>query len=137
MRAERLFADFRSLQINGSSSDAQSLLRKWDQHGSVTKNCDGDVCGTDLSLSLVMPALLHGQVDGGARNILPAMTDFLGFRNEGVSVDFTTQHGVITQKAFGMNVELPVVEWIRWDKPYFPDLAVWSSETLNFSDGEK
>lgn len=136
-RAERLFTDFRSLRVNGSYSDAQSLLRKWDQHGSITKNCDGDLCRTDLTLSLLMPALLNGQVDGGVHNILPAIADFLGFRNESVSVDFTTQHDVITQKAFGMDVELPVVEWIRWDKSYIPDLAVWSSETAKFSDGEK
>lgn len=137
MRAERLFADFRSLQINGSSSDAESLSHKWSQYGRTIKNCDGDLCRTSFSMYLILPSLLYGQDDGGVRNILPAMTDFLGFRNEGVIVDFTAQHGVITQKAFSMDVALPVVEWIRWDKSYIPDIAVSSTETTRYNDSEQ
>jgi hypothetical protein len=137
MRAERLFADFRSLQINGSSSDAQSLLRKWGQHGSTISNCDGDLCRTSFSMFLTLPPLLCGRPYGVVHNILPAMADFLGFRNEGAGFDFTTQGGIITQKGFGMDVALPVVGWIRWDKSYIPDLAVWSNETAKFNDHEE
>jgi hypothetical protein len=138
IRAEKLFADFQTLQVNRSTPvDAQSLVRKWSRDINITTNCDGDSCRTSLSMSLMLSPPLCGQPDGGIRNLLPGIMDFLGFRNEHVGFDFTAEHGVVTQKGFGMDVALSVIEWFGWGKSYIPDLVVWSSETAKFREFEQ
>ena len=47
--------------------------------------------------------------------------------------ELTSEGGVVSQKSFGLDVALPVVEWHWWNKSYIPDLAVWSSEVTKFA----
>ena len=136
-RAEKLFADFQTIEVGRSSAtDAQALVRKWVRYGSVISNCDENLCRTSLSMIQMLPASFCGQPDGGFRNIPALMADFLGFRNEGAGFEFSTENGVVTQKGFGLDVALPVVEWYWWNHSYIPDLAVWSSEVTKFREGE-
>ena len=137
-RAEKLFADFQTIQVSRSSAaDAQLVIRKWARYGSVISNCNGNLCRAQLKMNQTLPAFFCGQADGGVRNTPAIIADFLGFRNEGVGFDFTTENGVVTQKGFGLNVALPVVEWYRWNNSYIPDLAVWSSEAAKFREFEQ
>ena len=137
-RAEALFRDLQTLQVGVSSSaDTEVLLRKWRQYGHPLGNCYGELCRTSLSITHILPEPFRGQPDGGIRNVLPILADFLGFRNEGIGIDFVTKNGLVTQKGFGMDVALPVVEWFMWDKSYIPDLAVWSSEVSKFDERNK
>jgi len=135
-RAERLFADFQTIQVNRSAAaDAQLVIRKWTRYGSVISNCDGNTCRTSFSMIQMLPAFFCGQPDGGFRNIPAIMADFLGFRNEGAGFEVSTENGIV--KGFGLDVALPVVEWYWWNNSYIPDLAVWSSEAAKFREFEQ
>jgi hypothetical protein len=134
-RAERLFADFQLIQVNrASTAETRSLIRQWDRYGSVTNNCDGLTCRTRLYIDQTLPAFFCGQPEEGIKNIPAILADFLGFRNEYAGFEFTTESGVITQKGFGLDVALPVVEWHWWNNSYIPDLVVWSTEKTKFPE---
>lgn len=137
-RAEKLLADFQTIQVGRSSAtDAQSFVRKWAPYGSIISNCDGNTCRTSFSTIQMLPAFFCGQLNDGIRNIPAIIADFLGFRNESVGFEFTTENGVVTRTGFGLDVALPVVEWHWWNHSYIPDLAVWSSEASKFREFER
>ena len=137
-RAERLFRDIRTLEVNrSSSSEAQALLRKWSPYGTTLSNCNGDLCRSSIFIRHLLPKVLRGEPSKEAWNLLPTTVDHLGLRNEGVGIGFTTEHGVVTRKEFGEIVALPVEDWFLRDRAYVPDLDVWTGEAAEFSYSEK
>jgi hypothetical protein len=138
IRAERLLADIKSLQVNHSSwSDAQGLMDRWGRWGGWYGSCTPEDCQYDIAvrhLSLVSPQFaFEGGPHPGAR-----ILELLGLRSAGVTATFHVVHGVVTDKGFRMSVALPVSDWITpnggfWLKDkigstYWPSIEVASFE---------
>jgi len=136
-RAQKLFTDIRTIEVNRSSStEAEAILSKWSRYGTTISNCDGDLCRSSLIIRHLVPAVLRGVPGEEAWNLLPRLVDHLGLRNEGVGIGFTTEHGIVTRKEFGEMVALPVEDWYIRDHAYVPDLDVWTGEAAKFHDYE-
>lgn len=137
-RTARLFGDFRGIAVNrSSSSEIQTLLRKWSPYGEAIKNCDGDPCHLSFLLPHRLPAVFHGNPEEGSWNLLPRLADHLGLRNEGVGISFTIEHGIVTRKSFGEVVALPIEQWFARRGAYVPELNIWTGETVVFDEQEE
>lgn len=140
IRAETLLADIKSLNVNRSSwSDAQRFMARWGTWGQWDGNCDKQNCSYSVTiyhLPLVYPAFVFKEGPHLSARIL----ELLGLRSAAVTARFDLEHGVITNKGFGMSVALPVSKWIApgdsfWLKEkngsaYWPTLDVASFEGI-------
>jgi hypothetical protein len=136
LRAEALFADVQRIQMGKSSTaDAQSVVSRWYQWGTVETRCAADGCASVVYLRRRLPGVLTGYSNPVAGNLLARMTDHLGLRNSAAGAAVKYKDGVVTGKAFSLEVTLPFRDWYARGA-YVPDLTVSSNETASFTEAE-
>jgi hypothetical protein len=140
VRAQALLADIKSLEVNRSSwSDAQRLMIRWGKWGGWYGNCNAEECSYSIRichLCLISPSFV--MEDGP--HFATRLFELVGLRSSGAIASFHVTHGIVTEKAFGLEVTLPVSHWLRpgdhfWltdeiGDTYWPSLAVASSENV-------
>jgi hypothetical protein len=137
LRAEALFADVQRIQVgNSSTADAQSVLSNWYRWGTVETRCGADGCSSLVYLRRRLPGVLTGYGNPVAGNLLARMTDHLGLRNSAVGAALQYKNGVVTGKAFSLEVMLPFRDWYAREGAYVPELTVSSNETASFTEAE-
>jgi hypothetical protein len=136
-RAEALFADLQTIEVGTSSSaDAQSIASKWYQWGPVETNCGADGCSSTIRLRHMLPGVLTGFGNRKANNLMARITDHLGLRSARVSAALKYKDGIVTGKAFSVEVTLPFDDWFAREGALVPELAVFSNETTAFTQAE-
>jgi hypothetical protein len=136
--AQRLLGDLQSIQVGHSSAgEADAALRK---SGEIQSGCREDQSATCYSQVLIrsrLPEPLCGSPDEFAKNWLPRVIDHLGLRCSGIGAMIITEHGVVTEKSFFEEVNLPVRDWYLRAGACVPSLAVSSNEALRFREFEQ
>jgi len=140
-RAEALLADIKSLELNRSSwSDTQRLMTRWGKCGGSYGNCDPENCSYSIRiyhLPLVHPSFVFEEGPHIGARIL----ELAGLRSAVVTAGFHVVHGVVTDKGFGVEVALPVNQWINpggsfWVKDEVGS-SYWPSLDVAFLEGAK
>jgi hypothetical protein len=135
--AQRLLGDLQSIRVEHSTArEANAALRK---SGEIQSGCREDQSATCYSQVLIrfrLPEPLCGSPDQHAKNWLPRAIDHFGLRCSGVGAMVITEHGVVTEKSFFEEVNLPVRDWYLRGGAYVPSLAVSSNEALRFRESE-
>lgn len=135
-RAQRLWQDLQSIQVgNSSAGEANTVLTKSGEIQSVCR--DNEKCYSQIRITMHFPQVFSGSWERDARNYLPKLIDCLGIRSSGVGAAVISEHGVVTEKSFYEEVNLPVRDWYLRGGAYVPSLAVSSSEALQFRETEQ
>jgi hypothetical protein len=112
MRAEALLADIKTLTLNRSSwSDAQKLMTRWGRWGEWYGNCDAEDCSYSIQISH-LSLFYPGFVFEPGPHIGTRVLELVGLRSAGVTASFRVAHGTVISKGFGIDVALPVRQWI-------------------------
>jgi hypothetical protein len=138
LHGQTMLADIRSLKVGQSTSaDAHRLLRKWGRWGEIQTSCHGDTCQHLVVARHTLPSMVHGNPYEGANNSLPMLIDLTGLRSAAVSAGFSEQNGVVTEKGFSEDVDLPARDWYVREGAYVPDLLVSANAVSKFRDYER
>jgi hypothetical protein len=133
-RAQRLLADIKGLELNRSNwSDAQRLMRRWGGWGKWYGDCNAQDCQYSINLNETLPDSPQFVYEGGP-HIGGRILGHVGLRSTRVSAGFHVAKGVVTNKSFGMEVALPIRDWMTSDGVYWPSLDVGSSESATLRD---
>jgi len=131
LQAERLLRDLKSINVGQSSTEAESILGKWQNRGATSAGCYGEnnaTCYSNLFVRNFFPEPLRGSAEEGAKNWLPSALDRVGLRDSVVGAGVLTEHGVVVQRWYSEEVMLPVREWFIPGRAYEPVLGVTASE---------
>lgn len=138
-QAERLRADLKSIYVGQQSTEAESVLKKWRTKGTINEGCYGEdnaTCYFGISIRHTFPRILRGSPENSpensTKNILPTALDLAGLRNSAAVAGVLTEHGVVVQRSYAEEVELPVRDWFLRGGAYVPSLAVSASENDRF-----
>jgi len=97
-QAERLLADLKTIQVGHSSTESESVLRKWVKRGDLDTGCGGDNgtrCYSNVRIMHLLPEVLRASPDDKAKNWLPRILDSLGLRDSMAGAGVITENGVI------------------------------------------
>ena len=135
-RAESLLAAVQRVDVGATTSaDAQAIIATWYRWGTVDTTCAADGCSSVILLRHKLPGPLARHGDTAANNQLAALADHLGLRGAAVSAGLKYKNGVVTGKAFSVDVMLPFRDWFVRGQ-FIPNLAVLSNETDAFAKDE-
>ncbi|UWZ82764.1 hypothetical protein [Occallatibacter riparius] len=135
-RAETLLAAVQRVKLGTTSSaDAQAVIATWYQFGPVGTTCGPDGCSSVIRLRHTLPGPLTRHGERPANNQLAGLADHLGLRGSAVSAGLKYKNGVVTGKAFSVEVMLPFRDWLVRGE-FVPNLAVLSNETAAFTEDE-
>jgi hypothetical protein len=133
-QAEQLLADLKTINVGHSSVEAESVLRKWANRGVLATECgdNGTRCYLNLSIRHTLPEFLRASPDDKAKDWLPKVLDCVGLRDSVVGAGVNVEHGVIVQRWYAEEVELPVRDWYLREGAYVPSLTVSAGEKDQF-----
>jgi hypothetical protein len=140
-RAEALLADIKSLTLNRSSwSDAKRIMTRWGRWGEWYGNCDAEDCSYSIRidhLSLFYPSFVFEP----GPHIITRLLELVGLRSAGVTATFCVAHGTVISKGFGIDVALPVRQWITPERGFWLTNEVsgtyWPSLDVAFLESVK
>ena len=134
-QGKRLLAEVKSLQVGGSSANVETLVSSWSKRGTVESGCQGEhqqTCYYFVTIRHLLPSAFRGDPDRPHRYWIAGLIDHTGLRSSAIGAGIQTENGVISQKSFSEDVDLPVRDWYLRGGAYVPTLTVSSTEKSDF-----
>jgi len=132
---ERLLAEVQSVRVGGSSANVEALVIDWRKRGSLQKGCYGEhqeTCYYFVRIGHLLPSAFRGDPNQAHKNWMARLIDQTGLRSSMIGAGVQTENGLIIQKSFSEEVELPIRDWFLRGGAYVPSLAVSAAENAEF-----